>query len=56
MVPLLTGLDKVPRHAYPFLWADYVELLCLCGQNGFVSKGNIDAITQEAGDVQSDSV
>ena len=56
MVPLLTGLDKVPRHAYPFLWAVYVELLCLCGQNGFVSKGNIDAITQEAGDVQSDSV
>lgn len=55
-MPLLTSLDKVPRHAYTFLWADYVELLCLCGQNGFVSKGNIDAATQEASDVQADSV
>lgn len=56
MPAILTGLDKVPRHAYSFLWADYVELLCLCSLNGFVSKGNIDAATQEAGDVQVDSV
>lgn len=56
MVAMLSDLTKVPRHTYSFLWADYVELLCLCGQNGLVSKGNIDASTQEAGDVQVDSV
>ena len=56
MVAMLPDLSKVPRHAYSFLWADYVELLCLCGRNGLVSKGNIDASTQEAGDVQADSV
>ena len=30
--PLLLALDTLPRHAYPFLWADYVELLCLCSR------------------------
>ena len=53
---LLNGLAKVPRHAYSFLWTDYVELLCLCSLNKLISKGNIDATTQEAGDVQVDSV
>ena len=52
---LLADLGKVPRHAYPFLWADFAELLCLCSSNGYVSKGNIDAYTQEADDVQIDS-
>lgn len=56
MAVLLGDIGKVPRHAYPFLWADYVELLCLCSRNGMISKGNIDAQTQEAGDVQADSV
>lgn len=56
MAAMLPDLAKVPRHAYSFLWADYVELLCLCGRNGLVSKGNIDASTQEAGDVQADSI
>jgi hypothetical protein len=52
--PLLLPLDVVPRHAYAFLWADYVELLCLCSRNGLVSKGNLQAQVQEAVDVQSD--
>lgn len=52
--PLLLPLDVVPRHAYAFLWADYVELLCLCSRNGLVSKGNLQAQVQEAADVQSD--
>ena len=56
MATLLVDVGKVPRHAYPFLWADYVELLCLCSRNGRISKGNIDAHSQEAGDVQADSV
>lgn len=56
MAAIFEDLDKVPRHAYPFLWADYVELLCLCSMNGMVSKGNIDSATQEAEDTQIDSV
>lgn len=53
--PLLTALDVLPRHAYPFLWADYIELLCLCSRNGLVSKGNLQAQAQEASDVQADA-
>lgn len=53
--PLFLGLDRVPRHSYTFLWADYVELLCLRSQNGLFSKGNLHAQEQEAEDVQSDS-
>lgn len=56
MAVLLVDTSKVPRHGYSFLWADYVELMCLCSRNKIISKGNIDAQTQEAGDVQSDSV
>lgn len=55
MAALLADLGKVPRHAYAFLWADYVELLCLCSLNGLISKGNIAAQTQEANDTQIDS-
>ncbi len=53
--PLFVGLDKLPRHAYPFLWADYIELLCLCSQNGLYAKGNLQEQEQEAEDVQSDT-
>lgn len=53
--PLLPVLDVLPRHAYPFLWADYVELLCLCSRNGHVSKGNVQAQAQEARDLQADA-
>lgn len=56
MAALLVDTSKVPRHGYSFLWADYVELMCLCSRNKMISKGNIDAQTQEAGDVQADSV
>lgn len=52
--PLLLPLDVVPRHAYTFLWADYVELLCLCSRNGHVSKGNLQAQVEESADVQID--
>lgn len=52
---LFKALDVLPRHAYPFLWADYVELLCLCNSNGMVSKGNIHEQTEESLDVQRDA-
>ena len=55
MTALLADIGKVPRHAYSFLWADYVELVCLCSRNGLVSKGNMDATAQEANDTQIDS-
>jgi len=52
---LFLALDKPPRYPYNFLWADYVELLCLCSKNGFIAKGNLQAQQQEAEDVQDDS-
>ena len=53
--PLFISLDVLPRHSYPFLWADYVELLCLCSKNGIVAKGNLQAQQQEAEDLQTDA-
>lgn len=53
--PLLLSLDVLPRHSYSFLWADYVELLCLCSKNGIVAKGNLQAQQQEAEDLQTDA-
>lgn len=55
MPDLFKRLDVLPRHPYPFLWADYVELLCLCTKNGMVSRGNLQAQVQEAQDVQVDA-
>ena len=55
MPDLFKRLDVLPRHPYPFLWADYVELLCLCSKNGLVSRGNLQAQVQEAQDVQVDA-
>lgn len=51
---LFRAIDVLPRHAYDFLWADYVELLCLCSRNGCVSSGNVQAMVQETQDVQTD--
>lgn len=56
MPELLTALDTLPRYAYPFLWADYVELMCLCSRNDFISSGNFQAQVQEAADVQADTL
>lgn len=53
--PIFSNLDVLPRHAYPFLWADYVELLCLCSPNQMVSRGNMQATEQEAEDLQVDA-
>lgn len=50
--PLFLPLDVLPRHSYSFLWADYVELLCLCSKNGIVAKNNLQAQQQEAEDLQ----
>lgn len=55
MTDLFRSIDVVPRHTHDFLWADYVELLCLCSRNGTVSSGNLQALAQEAEDVQADS-
>jgi hypothetical protein len=54
MPALFKNLDRVPSWGYDFLWADYVELLCLCSQNGCVSSANIQTYTQEAFDTQAD--
>lgn len=56
MPDLLKDLGMLPRHAYPFLWADYAELLCLCSRNGFISSANLQAQEQEAADVQADTL
>lgn len=53
--PLFRSLDVLPRHSYSFLWADYVELLCLCSKNDIVAKGNLQAQLQEAEDLQTDA-
>ena len=53
--PLFLSLDVLPRHSYSFLWADYVELLCLCSKNGILAKGNLQAQQQEAEDLQTDA-
>lgn len=53
--PLFGSLNVLPRHAYPFLWADYIELLCLCSPNQMVSRGNLQATEQEAEDLQVDA-
>jgi len=55
MPDLFKQLDVLPRHSYPFLWADYVELLCLCSKNGLISRGNLQAQVQEAQDTQIDA-
>ena len=52
--PILTDLHKSPRHAYPFLWADYVELLALCSQDGRYSRANLEETDQEGSDLQRD--
>lgn len=53
--PLFLSLNVLPRHSYTFLWADYVELLCLSSKNGIISKGNLQAQQQEAEDLQADA-
>jgi len=54
--PILTGLDTQPRHAYSFLWADYVELLALCSSDGVFSRSGLQEIAQEGGDLQSEDM
>lgn len=51
--PILVDLHRKPRQAYPFLWADYVELLALCSQDGRYSRGNLEEGSQEGGDLES---
>lgn len=50
--PILTDLHRSPRQAYPFLWADYVELLALCSQDGRYARFNLDEADQEGCDLQ----
>lgn len=52
--PILVDLNKRPRQAYPFLWADYVELLTLCSQDGRFSRGNLEEATQENADLEGE--
>jgi hypothetical protein len=54
MAALFKNLDTVPHHSYDFLWADYVELLCLCSKNACVSSGNLHALMQESRDTQEE--
>jgi hypothetical protein len=50
--PILIDLNRRPRQAYPFLWADYVELLALCSQDGRYSRGNLEEAVQESADLE----
>lgn len=50
--PILTDLHRSPRQSYPFLWADYVELLALCSQDGRYARSNLEETDQEGGDLQ----
>ncbi len=54
MTEILSGLDTKPRQAYTFLWADYVELLTLCGEDGRFSRGNLEELQQEGEELQVD--
>ena len=54
MTEILRGLDIKPRHSYPFLWADYVELLTLCGESSYFSRSNLEELQQEGGELQID--
>lgn len=51
--PILVDLNKRPRHPYLFLWADYVELLALCSQDGCFSRGNLGEAEQEINDLEA---
>jgi hypothetical protein len=52
--PILVDINKRPRQSYPFLWADYVELLALCSQDGRFSRGNLAETEQEINDLETD--
>lgn len=52
---ILTGLDTHPRHPFPFLWADNVELLTLCSMDGQFSRGQLEESAQEGGELQIDN-
>lgn len=52
--PILVDINKKPRQNYPFLWADYVELLALCSQDGRFSRGNLAESAQEGNDLQTE--
>ena len=37
----IISLDKLPAHSDIHLWADFIELLCLCNLDGYVSKADV---------------
>lgn len=53
--PVLTKLGNLPRYPFSFLWADYVELLCLCSLDGRFSRGEMGEIAQEGDDIVIDN-
>lgn len=53
--PILVNMGTHPRHNYPFLWADYVELIALCSQDGQFSRGGLAETEQEGDDLQHES-
>lgn len=52
--PILVNLGTHPRHPYPFLWADYIELITLCSRDGQFSRGALAEADQEGGDLQQE--
>jgi len=51
---ILCGLDKVPRLPHLFLWADYVELLCLTNLDGIFSPSHLNEAMSETDDLGID--
>lgn len=40
---VIRDLDRMPRPSDPYLWADYIELLCLFNQDLTMSRGDIES-------------
>jgi hypothetical protein len=51
---LIVGYTEVPSHAHTYLWADYVELLCVISQDKSYSIGQHDDLSGEFEDVRVD--
>lgn len=41
MIKILSGLETFPKHSDPYLWCDYVELLCITSIDSKCSRGNV---------------
>ena len=54
MADLLHKLDKPPREARGFLWADYAELRCLTSEDGLYGEGHLVDLQTESEELHLD--